>query len=152
MKIKYLIFGLLAYSAMNSAYAIEAKYRELLIQSGCTQVSEMQGCDIYKSKEQNAKAGFVTQQPQQMISNQSIHQKDWVAQKADGSKLATIKIDDEKRVRVNSKRVFFVKKGKDQLQFKKDKITYVIFTDQNRYSQSYWHNQKANMHGKIIAK
>ncbi len=134
MKIKYLIFGLLAYSAMNSAYAIDAKYRELLIQSGCTQVSEMQGCDIYKSKEQNAKAGFVTQQPQQMISNQSIHQKDWVAQKADGSKLATIKIDDEKRVRVNSKRVFFVKKGKDQLQFKKDKITYVIFTDQNRYS------------------
>lgn len=152
MEIKYLIFGLLAYSAMNSAYAIDAKYRELLIQSGCTQVSEMQGCDIYKSKEQNAKAGFVTQQPQQTISNQSIHQKDWIAQKADGSKLATIKIDDEKRVWVNSKRVFFVKKGKDQLQFKKDKITYVIFTDQNRYSQSYWHNQKANMHGKIVAK
>lgn len=152
MKIKYLIFGLLAYSAMNSAYAIDAKYRELLIQSGCTQVSEMQGCDIYKSKEQNAKAGFVIQQPQQRISNQSIHQKDWIAQKADGSKLATIKIDDEKHVWVNSKRVFFVKKGKDQLQFKKDKITYVIFTDQNRYSQSYWHNQKANMHGKIVLK
>lgn len=152
MKIKYLIFGLLAYSAMNSAYAIDAKYRELLIQSGCTQVSEMQGCDIYKSKEQNAKAGFVTQQHQQTISNQSIHQKDWIAQRADGSKLAIIKIDDEKRVWLNSKRVFFVKKGKDQLQFKKDKITYVIFTDQNRYSQSYWHNQKANMHGKIVLK
>ncbi|KXZ67260.1 hypothetical protein [Acinetobacter venetianus] len=152
MKIKYLILGLLACSAMNSAYAIDAKYRELLIQSGCTQVSEMQGCDIYKSKEQNAKAGFVTQQPQQTISNQSTHQTDWVAQKADGSKLATIKTDDAKRVWVNSKRVFFVKKGKDQLQFKKDKITYVIFTEQNRYSQSYWHNQKANMHGKIIVK
>ena len=53
MKIKYLILGLLACSAMNSAYAIDAKYRELLIQSGCTQVSEMQGCDIYKSKEEN---------------------------------------------------------------------------------------------------
>jgi len=95
MKIKYLILGLLACSVMNSAYAIDAKYRELLIQSGCTQVSEMQGCDIYKSKEENATSGFVTPQPQQMISNQSIHQKDWVAQKADGSKLATIKIDDE---------------------------------------------------------
>jgi hypothetical protein len=40
------------------AYAINDKYRKQLEQSGCTQVSETQGCDIHKSKAENAKAGF----------------------------------------------------------------------------------------------
>lgn len=42
----------------SPAYAINAKYRQQLEQSGCTQVSEGQGCDIHKSKAENAKAGF----------------------------------------------------------------------------------------------
>ena len=40
------------------AHAIDAKYREKLERSGCTQVSEMQGCDINKTKAENTKAGF----------------------------------------------------------------------------------------------
>ncbi|MGL4205564.1 MAG: hypothetical protein ACRCRW_05515 [Aeromonadaceae bacterium] len=43
------------------AHAINAKYRQQLEHSGCTQVSEMQGCDIHKSKAENAKAGFVNE-------------------------------------------------------------------------------------------
>lgn len=38
------------------AHAISAKYREQLERSGCTQVSESQGCDIHKTKAQNASA------------------------------------------------------------------------------------------------
>ena len=38
------------------AHAISAKYRQQLERSGCTEVSEMQGCDIKKTKAQNAKA------------------------------------------------------------------------------------------------
>lgn len=38
--------------------AINAKYAEQLERSGCTQVTEAQGCDIHKCKEENAKAGF----------------------------------------------------------------------------------------------
>ncbi|MFY7915462.1 MAG: hypothetical protein ACOVPA_12440 [Rubrivivax sp.] len=41
-----------------SANATDSKYRKKLEQSGCTQVSEMQGCDINKTKAQNAKSGF----------------------------------------------------------------------------------------------
>ena len=43
-----------------SAQAIDKKYRAKLERSGCTQVTEAQGCDINKTKAENAKAGFGT--------------------------------------------------------------------------------------------
>lgn len=43
------------------AHAMNAKYRHQLEKSGCTQVSELQGCDIHKSKAENAKAGYINQ-------------------------------------------------------------------------------------------
>ncbi len=43
------------------AHAMNAKYRHQLEKSGCTQVSELEGCDIHKSKAENAKAGYVNQ-------------------------------------------------------------------------------------------
>lgn len=46
-----------------SAHAISAKYAEQLERSGCTQVTEAQGCDIHKTKAENAKAGFGTAAP-----------------------------------------------------------------------------------------
>jgi hypothetical protein len=49
--------------AQTPAYAIDAKYRQKLERSGCTQATELQGCDINKSKAENAKAGFVTEAP-----------------------------------------------------------------------------------------
>jgi hypothetical protein len=44
--------------AQSPAHAINDKYRKQLEKSGCTQVSESQGCDIRKTKAENAKAGF----------------------------------------------------------------------------------------------
>ncbi len=44
-------------------HAINHKYAEQLERSGCTQVTEAQGCDIHKSKAENAKAGFGTAAP-----------------------------------------------------------------------------------------
>lgn len=44
--------------ASFSAQAIDKKYAQKLERSGCTQVTEMQGCDINKTKAENAKAGF----------------------------------------------------------------------------------------------
>ncbi len=46
--------------ATTPAHAIDAKYRQKLERSGCTQVTEMQGCDINKTKAENARAGFGT--------------------------------------------------------------------------------------------
>lgn len=56
---------ILTLSLLGSAqvHAINAKYAEQLERSGCTQVTEAQGCDIYKSKAENAKAGFGTPAP-----------------------------------------------------------------------------------------
>jgi hypothetical protein len=48
----------MALSVHTSPHAINAKYRQQLERSGCTQASEAQGCDITKTKEENAKAGF----------------------------------------------------------------------------------------------
>lgn len=61
MKNKLIIAVSIAALSSTSAYAINAKYRQQLERSGCTQVSEAQGCDITKTKAENAKAGFVTQ-------------------------------------------------------------------------------------------
>jgi hypothetical protein len=58
MKKKLIIATGIALLASNSAHAINAKYRQQLERSGCTQVTEAQGCDITKTKAENAKAGF----------------------------------------------------------------------------------------------
>ena len=57
---KLLLSSMLAACALVglSAEAMDSKYRTKLEQSGCTQVSEMQGCDINKTKAQNTKSGF----------------------------------------------------------------------------------------------
>jgi hypothetical protein len=49
--------------AATSAQAIDAQYRRLLERSGCTEMSEQQGCDVHKTKKQNAKAGFAPDAP-----------------------------------------------------------------------------------------
>jgi hypothetical protein len=56
MKNQWIVIAGVALLANTSAYAIDAKYREQLERSGCTQVSVDQGCDINKTKAQNAKA------------------------------------------------------------------------------------------------
>jgi hypothetical protein len=58
MKTPSLVIACIALLAATSAHAIDAKYRHLLERSGCTQVTEAQGCDIHKTKAENAKAGF----------------------------------------------------------------------------------------------
>ena len=42
-----------------AANAIDDNYAKKLERSGCTQASELKGCDINKTKAENAKAGFV---------------------------------------------------------------------------------------------
>ena len=47
----------------TAAPAITANYAKQLERSGCTQASELQGCDINKTKKENAKAGCGTGAP-----------------------------------------------------------------------------------------
>ncbi|BBL73689.1 hypothetical protein [Methylomagnum ishizawai] len=61
-KIKFSLAIMVAACAVMSfnAHAINKEYRKMLERSGCTQVTEAQGCDINKTKAENAKAGFGT--------------------------------------------------------------------------------------------
>jgi len=58
MKTPSLVIACATLLAATQVQAIDAEYRSLLERSGCTQVTETQGCDIHKTKAENAKAGF----------------------------------------------------------------------------------------------
>ena len=51
---KLMIAIILATVAAAPAHAINAKYREQLERSGCNEMNAGQGCDIHKTKAQNA--------------------------------------------------------------------------------------------------
>ncbi len=107
MNMKLVITAGVALLACTSAHAIDAKYRQLLERSGCTQLSELQGCDINKTKEENAKAGFVsdTSANSGAASSKTPYAGNWVARGTGGATVATIRIDDKERVWVNGKPV-----------------------------------------------
>ncbi|MFW1952880.1 hypothetical protein [Acinetobacter beijerinckii] len=151
MQIKLMIAGFISCGVMNSAYAIDAKYRQQLEYSGCTQVSELQGCDISKTKEENIKAGLVESNNVVTDQNASISQPQWIAERQDGTSLARIKIDQQQRVWVNDLRVIAVK-NRDQISFRQGKINYTIFTDTEKQSQSIWYDRYSHDKGKIVFK
>ena len=51
MKMPSLVVACVTLLATTAVQAIDAEYRRLLERSGCTQVSEAQGCDINKTKQ-----------------------------------------------------------------------------------------------------
>lgn len=148
---KLMIASLISCGVMNSAYAIDAKYRQQLEFSGCTQLSELQGCDISKTKEENIKAGFVQSSTVVTDQNTSISQPQWIAERRDGTSLARIKIDQQQRIWVNDLRVIAVK-NRDQISFRQGKINYTIFTDTEKQSQSFWYDRYSKDKGKIVFK
>lgn len=70
MKSKVFAFAMLAFVAMPS-HAINAKYRQQLEKSGCTQVTEADGtCDIHLSKKENAERSQITSFVRDSVINQ----------------------------------------------------------------------------------
>jgi hypothetical protein len=63
MKTASLVIACATLLAATQVQAIDAEYRRLLERSGCTQVTETQGCDIHKTKAENAKTGFGSAAP-----------------------------------------------------------------------------------------
>lgn len=139
------------------AFAIDAKYRQKLERSGCTQMSEMQGCDINKTKSENAKAGFVTEAPAENAGQgaqaaASPYAGNWVAVGPDGSAtVANIHIDSKNKVTVNGKTVK-AKRSDGALVFKQGFITYTIQGDRRLKGEDTWSDSDAKTTGKIVAK
>jgi hypothetical protein len=139
-------------SVHTSAYAINAKYRQQLERSCCTQASEAQGCDITKTREENAKAGFDTGVPVEKAktSNQTPYAGQWVAVGPTGGTVATIRIDAKERVWVNGKPVK-AKRSDGALVFHQGAITYTIQDDRRLKGEDVWHSSDAGTSGRIVA-
>ncbi len=150
---KTLAIAIVALLSVNtSAYAISAKYRQQLERSGCTQASEAQGCDITKTREENAKAGFVSEAPAAALtaSNKTPYAGNWVARGTGGATVATIRIDDKERVLVNGKPVK-AKRSDGALVFRQGFITYTIQGDRRLKGEDYWIDSDVKSKGPIVA-
>ncbi|MBD9439436.1 hypothetical protein [Pseudomonas sp. PDM04] len=133
--------------AQSPAYAINDKYREQLEQSGCTQVSELEGCDIHKSKAENAKAGF-SNPATDSANTQTPYAGQWVAKSTAGATVATIRIDAKEQVWVNGQRVN-AKRTDGALQFKQGKLTFTLQGDRRLVGEDYWTDSDAGTKGPI---
>ncbi len=134
---------------MAPAHAINAKYAQQLERSGCTQVTEAQGCDIHKTKAQNAAAGF-GEAP--AATSASPYAGNWVATFPEtGATVATIRIDDKDQVWVNDKKVS-AKKSDGALVFKDGMVIYTIQGDRRIKGEDGWVDNDAGTKGPIAAK
>ncbi|MDQ0122467.1 hypothetical protein J2W17_001412 [Pseudomonas lini] len=138
-------------ATQSPAYAINDKYRQQLEQSGCTQVSETQGCDIHKTRAENAKAGFTTpaaDSPSAQTPTQTPYAGQWVAKNDSGDTVATIRIDAKEQVWVNGQRVD-AKRTDGTLQFRQGKLLFTLQGDRRLQNEDYWMDSDAGTKGPI---
>ncbi len=132
------------------AHAINAKYRQQLERAGCTQVSEAQGCDITKTKAENAKAGFVTAPASSSSAQgQTPYAGHWIAKNTTGDLVANIRIDAKENVWVNDKKVK-AKRSDGALVFRVGKVTYTIQGDRRLKNEDGWFDSDAGTKGPIV--
>lgn len=134
-------------ATQSPAYAINDKYRQQLEQSGCTQVSETQGCDIHKTRAENAKAGFTNPVAQSTIT-QTPYAGQWVAKSDSGDTVATIRIDAKEQVWVNGQRVD-AQRTDGTLQFRQGKLVFTLQGDRRLQNEDYWMDTDAGTKGPI---
>jgi hypothetical protein len=133
-----------AFLVHSNAFATNAKYQQQLENSGCTQVSELEGCDITKSKAENAKAGFVASPPPsaQPAAKQS---GQWVARSDSGATVATIHVGKGDKVSVNGKSVK-AKRVSGVLHFQQGMISFTL----NEKGESFWMDTDAGTKGPVV--
>jgi len=126
-----------------ASHAIDPAYAKKLEKSGCTQATELKGCDINKTKAENAKAGFGT-----AAASVSPYAGQWIAKNPDGRTVSTIRIDSNNKVTVNGKSVAG-KLSDGALVFKVGLITYTIQGDPRAVNESSWTDFDAKTTGPI---
>lgn len=147
----------------TASHAINAEYARKLERSGCTQVSELQGCDINKTKAENAKTAAAVQtdakttpapaSPTLATSTPggSPYTGNWIATGTAGAMVAKIRIDAKEKVWVNGKPVK-AKRSDGALVFKDKSITYTIQGDRRLKGEDTWYDSDAQSRGPITAK
>lgn len=154
MKTLFRFLPALALAVCLPSFAINAQYARQLERSGCTQMTELQGCDIRKTKAENAKAGFASESGSTASAlapigaNTSPYTGHWIAKNADGRTVAMIEIDAKDKVRVNNKTVK-AKRTDGGLMFKDKSITYFIQGDRRLQGEDIWNDWDAKTSGTI---
>jgi hypothetical protein len=129
-----------------ASHALDPAYAKKLEKSGCTQATELQGCDINKTKAENAKAGFGTAP----AAAASPYAGQWVAKNAaTGQTMATIRIDNKNKVLVNGKSVSG-QLSDGALVFKTGFITFTIQGDPRLPNENSWFDSDAQTTGPIL--
>lgn len=126
-----------------ASHAIDPAYAKQLEASGCTQATELKGCDINKSREDNAKAGFGA-----ASSVVSPYAGQWVARNVDGRTVSTIRIDAKNKVMVNGTAVKS-KLSDGALIFTSGMISYTIQGDPRLQHENSWFDSDARTTGPI---
>jgi hypothetical protein len=153
-----LIAPALALVYVTPSHAINAKYAKQLERSGCTQVTELQGCDIHKTKAENAKVADAAQtgststpaatKAGSSAASGSPYTGNWIATGTEGSTNAKIRIDAKEKVWVNGKAVK-AKRSDGALVFKDKFITYTIQGDRRLTGEDTWYDSDAQSRGPI---
>ncbi|MGI2125465.1 hypothetical protein [Shewanella putrefaciens] len=150
MNTKIIITASIALLISANSYAINDEYRKLLERSGCTQMSEAQGCDIHKTKEENANASAMSQTADDakvIIPNA----RQWLATASSGATVANIQIDDKNQVWVNGKHVKS-SHSDGAIKFKQGMVEFTIYPDASMNKDSSWIDTDAGTQGSITAK
>jgi hypothetical protein len=149
MKKRWMFAASLGLLVHAPAYAIDAKYAAKLERSGCTQISELQGCDLNKTREENAKAGFGPGAAADAASESPLA-GNWIAVGPSGATVAEIHIDGAETVWVGGNQVKAARSG-GALMFTQGVITYSLQVDRSSKGKDTWSDADAGSTGPIVA-
>ena len=155
MKASRVLYAGIGLVACASAHAIDAGYARQLERSGCTQMSELQGCDITKTRAENARAGFLKETPAATgdaapETRATPYAGHWVARGTAGATVATLRIDNRERVWVNGRRVK-AKRSDGALVIRDGSVIYTIQGDRRLRGEDTWADFDAGTKGLIVA-
>lgn len=143
---KVILVAVSTVALSTGAFATDHKYQQKLERSGCTQVSELEGCDINKTKAENAKAGFGSAPANSTPSAAHNQARNLLAVSDEGNTVATIRILPGGKVLVNDKSVT-AKHAGAALHFQQGMITFTVTDDPA--GQSFWMDTDAGTKGMI---
>lgn len=168
MKKRVLAILVVGLVSATTACAITPAQRAKYERSGCTQVSELQGCDLNKSYEWNERHGFINNDGEQQSHYGKHHHRDnqqngyndnhsdagingkfagnYVVKFDNGERGADIHIEDS-GVYLNGKEMRDVNAYNDTLTFRDGYATYTI-RDNHRGT---WKDEDSGNHGNIYA-
>jgi hypothetical protein len=126
------------------AQAIDPGYARQLERAGCTQMSELQGCDIRRSRAENERAGFKAGQPVTPYAGR------WLARHDDGRPVARIRIDGNERVRVDDQPVQ-ARRSDGALVFRRGPVMFTVQGDRRLVGEDVWRDTDAGTQGPIVA-